>query len=139
MATKSRTGSQSTTGSQLSLFSETTDAELVDNLIEESIDARNDDTHTTWTPDPRTLATPPTDDGRESGQRQSTSTGDLRSPGIDGQPAIRVDGGPEDGLPAGVGDRDGEWAFLPDEEDQPQLSFDPATLDPHQPLRAISA
>ena len=32
-----------------------------------------------------------------------------------------------------------EWAFLPDEEDQPQLSFDPATLDLHQPLPAISA
>ena len=32
-----------------------------------------------------------------------------------------------------------EWAFLPDEEDQPQLSFDPATLDPHQHLPAISA
>jgi hypothetical protein len=32
-----------------------------------------------------------------------------------------------------------EWAFLPDEEDQPQLSFDPANLDPHQPLPAISA
>jgi hypothetical protein len=32
-----------------------------------------------------------------------------------------------------------EWVFLPDEEDQPQLSFDPATLDPHQPLPAISA
>src|SRR5713101_2394672 len=32
-----------------------------------------------------------------------------------------------------------EWAFLPDEEDQPQLSFGPATLDPHQPLPAISA
>ena len=32
-----------------------------------------------------------------------------------------------------------EWAFLPDENDQPQLSFDPATLDPHQPLPAISA
>ena len=32
-----------------------------------------------------------------------------------------------------------EWAFLPDEEDQPQLSFDPATLDPNQPLPAISA
>ncbi len=32
-----------------------------------------------------------------------------------------------------------EWGFLPDEEDQPQLSFDPATLDPHQPLPAISA
>ena len=32
-----------------------------------------------------------------------------------------------------------EWGFLPDEEDQPQLSFDPANLDPHQPLPAISA
>jgi len=32
-----------------------------------------------------------------------------------------------------------EWAFLPDEQDQPQLSFDPATLDPHQTLPAISA
>jgi hypothetical protein len=32
-----------------------------------------------------------------------------------------------------------EWAFLPDEEDQPQLSFDPASLDPKQPLPAISA
>jgi hypothetical protein len=31
-----------------------------------------------------------------------------------------------------------EWAFLPDEEDQPQLSFDPATLDPNRPLPAIS-
>ena len=32
-----------------------------------------------------------------------------------------------------------EWAFLPDEEDRPQLSFDTANLDPHQPLPAISA
>ena len=32
-----------------------------------------------------------------------------------------------------------EWAFLPDEKDQPHLSFDPATLDPHQPVPAISA
>jgi hypothetical protein len=32
-----------------------------------------------------------------------------------------------------------EWAFLPDEEDQPQLSFDPANLDPLQPLPTISA
>lgn len=32
-----------------------------------------------------------------------------------------------------------EWAFLPSEEDQPQLSFDPATLDPYQPLPEISA
>ena len=26
-----------------------------------------------------------------------------------------------------------EWAFLPDEEDQPQLSFDPATLSASRP------
>jgi hypothetical protein len=32
-----------------------------------------------------------------------------------------------------------EWAFLPDENDQPQLSFDPATLDPHQSLPTTSA
>jgi hypothetical protein len=32
-----------------------------------------------------------------------------------------------------------EWAFLPDEQDQPQLSFDPSTLDPNQPLSATSA
>jgi hypothetical protein len=31
-----------------------------------------------------------------------------------------------------------EWAFLPDEEDQPQLSFEPASLDPNQPLPVIS-
>lgn len=38
MATKSRTSDLSTNGNQLSLFSEVTDAELGDNLIEESID-----------------------------------------------------------------------------------------------------
>ena len=32
-----------------------------------------------------------------------------------------------------------EWAFLPDEQDQPELSFDPATLDSHQTFPAISA
>src|ERR1035437_4474196 len=106
MATKSPTGSQPTSSAQLSLFSETTDAELGDNLIEESIDDRNDYTHTTWKPDPGTLETPPTDDGRGTGQRQSASAGDLRSAGVDGEPAVRVDGGSEDGLPAGVGDRD---------------------------------
>jgi hypothetical protein len=31
-----------------------------------------------------------------------------------------------------------EWAFLPDENDQPQLSFDPATLDPSQSLPVTS-
>jgi hypothetical protein len=32
-----------------------------------------------------------------------------------------------------------EWAFLPDEQDQPQLSFDPSTLDANQPWSATSA
>jgi hypothetical protein len=32
-----------------------------------------------------------------------------------------------------------EWAFLPDEKDQPQLTFDPATLNPNQTLPTISA
>ena len=39
-------------------------------------------------------------------QRESASAGDLRSTGVDGEPAIRVDGGSEDGLPIRVGDRD---------------------------------
>ena len=106
MATKSRTGSQSATSNQLSLFSEPTEAELVDNLIEESIDARNDDTHTTGTQDTGTLETPSPDDGREAGQWESTSAGGFRSAGVDGESAIRVDGGSEDGLPIRVGDRD---------------------------------
>ena len=37
---------------------------------------------------------------------ESASAGDLRGPGVDGEPAIRFDGGSEDGLPTGVGDRD---------------------------------
>jgi N12 class adenine-specific DNA methylase len=103
MATKSPTGSSN----QLSLFSEPTDAELVDNLVEESIDARNgDDTHTIGTQNTGTLETPSSDDGRETGQWESTSAGGFRSAGVDGEPAIRVDGGSEDGLPIRVGDRD---------------------------------
>jgi hypothetical protein len=31
-----------------------------------------------------------------------------------------------------------EWAFLPDEEDQPELSFDLANLHPNQPLPVTS-
>ena len=85
MATKSRTGIQSTTSNQLSLFSEPTEAELVDNLIEESIDARNDDTHTTGTQDTGTLETPSPDDGRGTGQGESTSAGGFRSTGVDRQ------------------------------------------------------
>src|ERR1700679_2326666 len=106
MATKSRTGSQSISSNQLSLFSEPTDPELVDNLIEESINARNDDTHITRTQDTGPLETPSPDDGRETGQWESTSAGGFRSTGVDGGPAIRVDGGSEDGLPIRVGDRD---------------------------------
>src|SRR6202044_2504777 len=90
MAT-SRMGSPSTSGSQLSLFSEMTTAELGDNSIEESIDVRNDDTHTTGIQDPGTLEPPSADDGRATGQSQSASASGLRSSGVDGEPALRVD------------------------------------------------
>ena len=39
-------------------------------------------------------------------QGESASAGGFRSTGVDGEPAIRVDGGSEDGLPIRVGDRD---------------------------------
>jgi N12 class adenine-specific DNA methylase len=106
MATKSRSGSQSTTNNQLSLFSEVTDAELGDNLIEESIDDRNDYTHIAGTKDPGTLETPSPDDGREPGKGESASASGFRSTGVNGEPAVRVDGGSEGGLPIRVGDRD---------------------------------
>src|ERR1035441_5237589 len=118
MATRSRTGNQSIITNQLSLFSDVADADLGDNLTEESTDARNGRTHTTWTPDPGTLETPPADDGREPGARESAPAGDLRSPGADGEPTIRVDGGSEDGLPAGVGDGDEGMGVPPGRTDR---------------------
>ena len=39
-------------------------------------------------------------------QRESASSDDLRGSGIDGESPIRTGGSSEDGLPAGVGDRD---------------------------------
>src|ERR1017187_8640431 len=79
----SRIGSPSPSSGQLSLFSEMTVAELGANLVEESIDDRNDYAHTTGTQDPGTLETPSADDGRETGQRESASAGGLRSAGVD--------------------------------------------------------
>jgi N12 class adenine-specific DNA methylase len=105
MATKSRSGNQPIDNNQLSLFSEI-DTELADNLIKESGDDRNGNTYTTRTPDPGTLAKPSSDDGRESGTYESASTGGLRGPGVDGGSFVRVDGSPEDGLSAGLGDGD---------------------------------
>src|SRR5438105_893256 len=96
---QSRTGSQSTTNGQLSLFSEVTGAARGDNLIEESIDDRNAYTHTPGTQDPGTLETSSAGDGRETGERESAAEGGFRSAGVDGGPALRVDGSAEDGLP----------------------------------------
>jgi hypothetical protein len=131
MATKARTGDQFTISNQLSLFSEFADAELGDNLIGESIDDRNDYTHTTGTQDPGTLETPSPDDGRELGERESASTGGFRSTGVDGEPAIRVDGGSEDGLPIRVGDRD-EGMGVPPGRGRPA----PAIVRPSDPRPA---
>src|SRR5436190_24210437 len=106
MATRSRPDNSSAAGHQLSLFSEITDAELVDNLKEESLNDRNGSAHTLGTSDPGSLEKPSAQDGRESGARQSPTTGDLRSAGVDGQSPLRADNGPEDRISQGVGDRD---------------------------------
>jgi hypothetical protein len=124
---------QSTGGGTIQILGERVDGG-------ESIDDRNDYTHATGTQDPGTLETPSADDGRGSwtkgNQLQQAVfaaqelTGNLLYEltvvqKMDYQFAWEI--------------ATREWAFLPDEEDQPQLSFDPATLDPYQPLPAISA
>ena len=139
MATKSRTGNQSTTSNQLSLFSELTDAELGDNLIEESIDDRNDYTHTAGTQDPGTLETPSPDDGREPGNANQLQQAVFAAQELTGNLLYELMVVQKMDYQFAWEIATREWAFLPDEEDQPQLSFDPATLDPHQPLPAISA
>ena len=103
---KSRFGSYPADIGQLSLFSDAPDVEILGNVETESRDDRNEHNDTTRTPDPRTLDALPTSDGSEVDSGEPTPTGDLRGTGVDGEPAIRLDGGPEDGLPTGVGDRD---------------------------------
>jgi hypothetical protein len=135
----SPTARHSTANAQLSLFPELTEAELGDNSIEESIDDRTGYTHTTGTQDPGALEPPSStmvemlNKGNQLQQAVFAAqelTGNLLYElmvvqRMDYQFAWEI--------------ATREWAFLPDEEDQPQLSFDPATLDPHQPLPAISA
>src|SRR5258707_8111802 len=106
MAARSRLDNSSVAGQQLSLFSETTDAELVDNLKEESLNDRNGSAHTLGTSDSGSLEKPSAQDGRESGARESPSTGDLRSAGANGQSPVRVNGGSEERISPGVGNRD---------------------------------
>lgn len=90
---------------QLSLFSGPAASEIDDNLLEESIDDRND-TLTTWLSDPGALEASQADDGREPGEGGSPPAIGLRSSGANGESAVRVDGGSQDGLPGGLGDRD---------------------------------
>src|SRR3954467_1987367 len=91
---------------QLSLFSEMPDAFPVDNLEEESTNARDGRPDTTRTPDSGTLDQVPAQDGRDANGPESTPAGDLRSAGADGQSALRTGGGAEDGISdrLGVGD-----------------------------------
>src|ERR1019366_10687802 len=116
MATNLRPGAPSASDRQLSLFPDATGDELIDNSLEESINERRDYTHTAWAPDSGTLEAPPADDGRDAEQGESAPTGGLRSAGVDGEPAIRADGGSEDGLPAGLGDRDEGMGVSPGRE-----------------------
>jgi hypothetical protein len=103
---KSRFGIQPADIGQLSLFSESPDVEIPATLETESRDDRNQHTDATRTPDPRTLESLPAGDGPEVDPAEPAPAGDLRGSGADGEPALRFDGGSEDGLPTGVGDRD---------------------------------
>src|SRR5580704_3863761 len=106
---KSRTGvypSTSLENMQLSLFSEVTEAIPVDNLETESINASNGRPDTARTPNSGTLEQVPAEDGRDAGGAESATAGDLRGAGIDGQPPLRTDGSPEDGLPDRLGTDD---------------------------------
>jgi hypothetical protein len=137
MAQKSR--NQFTTENQLSLFSDITEAELADNLEKESADDRNGYTNTPGPSDLEhwRLHRPKMVLSLERGNQLQRAvyaaqelTGNLLY-------ELTVVQKMEYHRAWEIATK--EWAFLPDEEDQPQLSFDPATLNPNQPLPAISA
>jgi hypothetical protein len=130
---------ESSSVGQLSLFSETNESEISNNLTEGQVHDRNNDTHTTRTSHPGALETLSADDGRETGSRNQLQqtvfaaqelTGDLRYEltvvqRMDYQFAWEI--------------ATKEWAFLPDGEDQPPVDFRSSDARPHQPLPAISA
>ena len=139
MSTKSRSGNRSANSNQLSLFSEIR-AELADNLIEESCDeskrltSHHLDTRSWNIGDAIGRGWSRTWSARTSFRQAIFAAQELTGNLLYELTVVRK----MDYQPAWeIATR--EWAFLPDEEDQPQLSFDPATLDPHQPLPAISA
>lgn len=103
---RSRFGNHPADIDQLSLFSETPDVEILGNLETESRDDRIELTDATRASDPRTLEASSAGNGAEVDSGEPTAPGDLRGPGVDGEPALRFDGGSENGLPTGVGDRD---------------------------------
>src|SRR5580693_6947706 len=71
--------------------------------LQESPDVREKPARTN---DPRTLAETPVADGRGTAGNEPVGPDDLRSPGDDRGPALRIGIGPENGLPGGMGDRD---------------------------------
>ena len=81
---------------QLSLFSEMPDALPVDNLEEESTNARDGRPDTTRIPDSGTLDQVSAQDGRDAHGPEPTPAGGLRSAGVAGQSALRTGGGPEE-------------------------------------------
>src|ERR1700733_5924999 len=105
---KSRTGKESTNINQLSLFSEATEAAQLnpDNVILESIDGRNKRHDATGIQNPGTLEALSPNDGAGIREGESPAAGGLRSAGTDGESPLRTNGRTEDGLSAGLGDRD---------------------------------
>ena len=123
---------------QLSLFSEVPDAPPVDTLKEESTNARNGRPDTARTSDSGTLEQVPAEMVATLTAQNQLPQAIFAAQELTGNLLYEL---------AVVRKMDyqmawelatREWAFLPDEEDQPQLSFDPATLDPNQPLPAIT-
>src|ERR1035438_3713360 len=99
MATKSRIGSPFTDARQLDLFSEPTGDELADNSMEESNDGRHERSDPARAPHSGALETLPAEDGRGSRKSEPAPASGFRGAGVDDQPALRIDGRAEDGLP----------------------------------------
>lgn len=102
---KSRSGAFPTSddSSQLNLFWDATDASAIDNLEKDSTNAGNGQPETARPQNPEALEQVSTNDGRNANGAESTPAGGRRGARIDGEPALRTDGGSKDGLPDGVG------------------------------------
>jgi len=124
---------------QLSLFPELIENELVDNSTEESIDGRNDSPNPARTQDSGTLETPSAEDGRGAGAAGQLPQAVYAAQELTGNLLYELMVVQKMDYQFAWEIATREWAFFRTRRNQPELSFDPATLDPNQPLPTISA